>query len=83
MLQNVNEVVKAILPLIVHSVMSAVTQAVTIIADKFVEDMKALNDSTVICLKKQLKQQSYQTDGMEQYTLRDNIKIKGITTKRM
>lgn len=75
----VTEVVKALQPMIVQCVTSAVTQAVTILADKFVADMKAINNSTVSSLKQQLKQKSYQHDRLEQYTRRDNIRIKGIS----
>ena len=72
----VTEVVKALQPMIVQCVTSAVSQAVTIIADKFVGD---ISNSTTLSLKRQLKQQSYQLDRMEQYTRRDNIIIKGVS----
>lgn len=65
--------------MIVQCVTSAVTQAVTIIAEKFVDDMKTLNNSTVSNMKNQMKQESYQLDRMEHYTRRDNIRIKGIS----
>lgn len=72
----VTEVVKALQPMIVQCVTSAVSQAVTIIADKFVGDV---SNTTTSSLKKQLKQQSYQLDRMEQYTRRDNVIIKGVS----
>lgn len=74
----VTEVVKAIQPMIVQCVTSAVSQAVTIIADKFVGDMRNLNNDTISSMRKQLKQQTYQLDRMEQYTRRENIRIKGM-----
>ena len=59
-------------------VTSAVTQAVTIMTDKLTAELKIQNTGTISNLKKQLKNQSYQLDRMEQYTRRDNIRIKGV-----
>lgn len=46
--------------------------------DKLTTELKNQNTATISNLKKQLKNQSYQLDRMEQYTRRDNIRIKGV-----
>ena len=73
----VTEVINAIQPLIVNSITAAVTQVITIATSKLT-DILHQNSTIVADLKKRMKQQSYQLEKMEQYTRRDNLKLKGI-----
>lgn len=76
----ITEVVKALKPVIVQSVSPAVTQAVNILSDKFVNEIKHQNAEAISNLKKQPKKQSYQLERMEEYTRRDNIRMKRVKT---
>ncbi|KAK3873783.1 hypothetical protein Pcinc_021208 [Petrolisthes cinctipes] len=78
----VGDVIRSLQPVIVTAVTAAVTRAM----ESFVKTMKEeirmqsqqVNDTILCDLHKQIKQQSYQLEQMEQYSRRENVRIKGI-----
>ncbi|KAK3868792.1 hypothetical protein Pcinc_025830 [Petrolisthes cinctipes] len=78
----VGDVIWSLQPVIVSAVTAAVTRAM----ESFVKTMKEeirmqsqqVNDTILCDLQKQIKQQSYQLEQMEQYSRRENVRIKGI-----
>ena len=78
----VTEVMKALQPMMVQCILTAVTRAMSLYTSEIRDEIrkqKNSSDSTVLAdIKKQTKLQSYQLEKMEQFHRRDNIRIKGL-----